>query len=296
MCPFPNESLHDITDENLINQFENSFHGDINDYEMITLFCNGNYFNDVEISKNVRNYIFKRIAESNAKYAVVESLPQFITSEKLDEIKTILGDKKLVVVMGFQSADDTVRNLAVNTTCTKTSFEFVVSEMLKREYIPMAFLMIKPPFLTESEAVSDVVESAKYLASIGMKQVTLCPMRVAPNTVASILYNMGGYKSLWIWSVVDILKRIHNEVPGITAVVNTTELKQDLNEDSTCAVTCPKCKDVMIKQIEKYLYTRDLNLLNLGCDCRKDYESFRDSEIDTRSVEMRVSDFLQNLP
>ncbi|MGH3824650.1 MAG: hypothetical protein ACRDRA_17725 [Pseudonocardiaceae bacterium] len=41
--------------------------------------------------------------------------------------------------------------------------------------------MVKPPFLTDSEAV---IDSADYLAGLGVIGITLCPTRVSRNTVA----------------------------------------------------------------------------------------------------------------
>ena len=53
---------------------------------------------DKEISKEVRIYIYKSIAKiPGIKYLCVESLPQFITEEKLLEAKQYLNDIKLTV-------------------------------------------------------------------------------------------------------------------------------------------------------------------------------------------------------
>lgn len=293
MCPFPNESLAGVTEENIINQFENSFKDtDINDYEVITIFNNGNFFRDAEVSPVVRDHIYKRVAESNAKYLSVESLPQFTNAKKILDAKLKLGGKKLAVFMGIQTANDFIRETAINTTCTKKAFETATHNLLSNGFIPVAFLMIKPPFLTETEAIEDAVASVQYLASIGVTYATLCPTRVAPNTLLEILHNRGDYSPPWTWSVIEVLKRA--TLPEL--MVNTSELKPEMNLDSVCADGCPKCNERNVKAIESYLYSRDLSeISDLSCDCQKEYEEFKVGE-DERwrhiSIEDRIEMFL----
>ena len=297
MCPFPNESLAGVSEQNIINQFDHSFiDTTISDHEVITIFNNGNFFRDSEITPKVRDYIYDKVRNSGSKYLSVESLPQFVTEQKILDAKEKLGDVRLSVFMGFQTSNDFIREVAINTTCTKKAFETAVSNLLANNFIPVAFLMIKPPFLTEVEAIEDTCTSIEYLADIGVSYATLCPTRVAPNTVLEKLHRASMYTPPWTWSVIEILKR--NRDAGISLpMVNTSELKSDMNEDSLCAQGCPKCTDRNIKAIEQFLYTRDFSLIDsLDCDCQEDYEEFKREETATWSyltIEDRIKMFLE---
>jgi len=297
MCPFPNEALPGIETDNLINQFESSFIGDVNSYDMVTLFCNGNFFNDAETSPEARDHMFKRIRQLGANYAVVESLPQYVTAEKLDHVKGILGDVRLGVFMGFQSANDDIRNIAINTTCTKHAFESTTKILLEHNYIPLAFLMIKPPFVTESETIDDVEDSVEYLKRLGVTYITLCPNRVAPNTTCAVLHRMGLYGVAWIQTVEEILRITHRY--GLEVMVNTSELKPSINPDSECAISCMTCRDVRIANIERYLYSRDVSdIPYVTCSCNSRYELAVRQEHGrwgNTAIADRVSGFLASL-
>lgn len=292
MCPFPNEALPGVTAKHLIRQFDASFdRDDISRYEMVTIFCNGNFFNDVEIPAEARSHMFRRCRNAGVRYVTVESLPQYITPAKVASAQEDLGSVIMTVFIGFQSANDTIRNEAVNTTCTRRSFEAAHFLLASHGYRVASFLMVKPPFVTESEAVDDVVASLEYLASIGVRHATLCPMRVAPLTVAEQMYRRGLYRPAKIWTTVECLRRAHS-IPGVTAMVNTTELKQEMNEDSVCVDQCPHCTPRVIAAIEKYLFTRVLSDLDVTCSCRAEYDELVRTDRDFRPLSQRIADYI----
>lgn len=296
MCPFPNEALPGVTGQHLTKQFDASFdHDDISQYEMVTIFCNGNFFNDQEVPAEVRSHMFRRCRDAGVKYVTVESLPQYITPARVAASKEDLGDAVMTVFIGFQSSNDTIRNVAINTTCSRQAFEAAHRLLDSYGYHVASFLMVKPPFVTENEAVEDVVSSVKYLASIGVKYATLCPMRVAPLTVAERMYQRGLYRPAKIWTTVECLRHVHH-VPGITVMVNTTELKQEMNADSVCVDECPHCTPLIIDAIERYLFTRDWATLfefDAGCACQAEYFYLRTRDIDPRPLERRITDYIE---
>ena len=296
MCPFPNESMAAVKSKNLCNQFDNSFkNDDINNHEVITIFCNGNFLSDREMPIEARSHMYRKFTNSNSQIMCIETLPQFVNEDKIETFKRESNGKRLAVFMGLQSSNDFIRNVAINTTCTKGNFEEAVKLLQKNDFIPVPFVMIKPPFLLEDEAIIDTIDTLKYLTTIGVTHATLCPTRVAPKTVLEKMYNDGMYQTPWIWSVIEILRN-HRDQGGLKPMVNTTELKSDQNLDSTCAYGCPKCKDKLITNIEKFLFTRDFDLLdNLSCICQDDYVKFKAAEFDiwgNFTIEERIKLFL----
>lgn len=298
MCPFPSESATGIRAENLCNQFDNSFARDsVDDYEVVTIFCNGNFFNNREIPKEAREHMFGTIGRSKAKYVVVESLPQFVSEEMIVEAKSLLNDKIMSVFMGLQSSNDYVRNVLINTSCTRANYEKAVDLLFAVGYIPHAFLMFKPPFLTEREAIDDIMSSLDYLGRLGVKTITICPTRVAPDTVLEKLYGMDMYRVPWNWSIVHVLFT-WNDRYGTTPMVNTSELKPEMNADSVCASGCTKCRQNVITEIEKALYSRNFDTLRgMPCGCQIDWHTHMDEEdeiMGNLSWEDRVNKFLNH--
>lgn len=301
MCPFPSESSVGVTSQNLINQFDKAFENDdISNYEIVTIFNNGNMFKDSEIPAEARIHMYDKVREAGCKYFVTESLPQFYDEAHHKEAMDHLVDVRLCVFMGLQSANDFIRNVCINTTCTKGNYEKAVKLLQSANYIPHAFLMLKPPFVTESEGVTDVLESLSYLAGLNVTTVTICPTRVAPGTLLEKLYNMGEYNVPWNWSVVQVLQT-WNDRAGVIPMVNTSELKAEINPDSVCAYGCPKCHDTTIRKIERYLFSRDVKILeNINCDCYLDYvkhvlEEDKANYWSGRGMEERIEYFLGEL-
>ena len=304
MCPLPNEGLdpkyRGITAENIIAQIENSFASPgSNDCEVITLYNNGNFFSDNEIPPIARRRIYGRIRASNASVLIVESLPQFITNEKIAEAKRFLGDKRLIVAIGLQSSNDLVRELAINTTCTRLSFERAVALLRNNGFGTQAFLMIKPPFVTEREAIIDTVQSIRYLASLGIYDPILCTTRVAPNTVLELMHKAGHFNSPWIWTVVEVIKESAGVNLESKPRVVISELELESNPDSLCSSNCDRCSPRLIEAISEYNENRDLTTVsNIECACRKNYEtsvSEEDRIYGHLSIIERVENFL-NLP
>ncbi len=301
MCPFPSESSVGVTSQNLINQFDKAFEDDdISGYEIVTIFNNGNMFKDSEIPAEARVHMYNKTRDGGCKYFVTESLPQFYDEVHHKEALDHLGDVRLCVFMGLQSANDFIRNVCINTTCTKGNYEKAVKLLQSADYIPHAFLMLKPPFVTESEGVTDVLESLSYLAGLNVTTVTICPTRVAPGTLLEKLYDMGEYNVPWNWSVVQVLES-WNDRAGVIPMVNTSELKAEVNPDSVCAYGCPICHDTTIKKIEEYLYSRDVSILkDISCSCFLDYmDHVREEDKATRwrnrGMKERIEYFLEEL-
>jgi radical SAM enzyme (TIGR01210 family) len=297
MCPFTNETLYEtdrtstISAETYITQFENAFSGEdtLDKYQIVSVYNDGNFFAKREMPPEVRQHIYKRVVESQCQTLMVESLPQFVTKEFVEEAKQILGDKKLIVGIGLQSADNLVRELCINTTCTKRGFERAVELLYEYECIPKIYLMVKPPFLTEEEGIQDAVSSLRYLYSQGLKEATLCPTRISPHTVASELYKQGAYTPPWLWSVVEILRQTHKEGSPRVACVNL----RSTDFVSIHPGNCDLCSDELVERIEKFNTSRDFRPVEeISCSCFADYQRFLRETRDERPLEKRVEDFL----
>lgn len=300
MCPLPNEAAdknaRKICAKDIIRQIDAAFENEqLKDYEIVTVYSNSNFFADQDMPISARQYIYRRVRKSPASILVVESLPHFITQEKISEAKKILKNKILSVALGLQSANDEIRELAINSMCTKRSFRNVVGLLKKNGFWVHAFLMLKPPFLLEKEAIDDTISSVKYLLSLGIIDSIICPTRVAPYTVVEKLYIQKRFNPPWLWSIVDVLLKCAAEVPKTNPRITISELLPD-NNNSVYAKNCKKCTKRIIGAISEYNTTRDIRILtDLDCKCRKDYKKFLKRELSNWKdipIKKRVAEFL----
>ncbi len=300
MCPIPNESFWGNTTQvgpdNYINQFRAAFKDeDPNDFEMIALYNSGNWFADREVPQESRIWFYDYIAKSKCASIAVESLPQFINEKTLAEARVHLDGKKLIVGIGLQSADDFIRTVCINTTCTKPQFEHATKLLKEYGYTPRVYLMIKPPFLTEKEAIDEAANSIQYTSSLGYADASICPTRIAPHTVVDELAKRDLFTPPSLWSVIEILKRV--DKLGIQTRVSCLDV-DGKDGDTVYPRNCEKCTPKILKSLVAYnLGEANINDLELlDCDCKQHYEELAQEEQETIGslpLPQRVRHFLE---
>ena len=223
---------------------------------------------------------------------MVESLPQFITAEKLQAAKSILKEKKIQVAMGLQSWNDAVREQAINSTCTKKGFLTAVQLLKEVGYSAQVFLMFKPPFLTTEESINDLVNGVIELNKIGINDPILCPMRISKNTVVDVLFKEGNYIPPTLWQLIRSIELIHKKVPNTKCRVAISCLTGLDGINSIRTMSCPKCFSSIVKSLMTYIHSHKISLLeSLDCEC-KNHEI--KNPIMPEKIEDRVLDFIEN--
>ncbi|MBW2737334.1 MAG: hypothetical protein JRE64_00515 [Deltaproteobacteria bacterium] len=194
MCPFTNYNLHGMHEipASPVDQLEQHFKDNSGlDMDILAVYNDGSFFSNHEIMEEERFQFACFVRNSNIPHLHVESLPQFLTPEQLVPFCKALSPTRLTVGIGLQSASHVVQKYCVNTTVSKENFELAVNTAKSLGVCIKPYVMIKPPFLTDFEAITDVTESAKYLAGLGLEHMTLCPTRIAENTLAHSLFEAG---------------------------------------------------------------------------------------------------------
>lgn len=268
MCPFTNENNYGLerTPDALLKQVRAVLMRTDNEppYSTLALYNDGSLFAPREIPADVQLAIAELVAAAGVRHLVVESLPQFITDKSLRPFVKRLGAVTLEIGVGLQSSDDLVRETLVNTRITRPVFERAMVVMRELGVVPKIYLMIKPPFLTDGEAITDVVQSVAYLRELGVDGITLCPTRVSRHTVAWQLYERGQYQPPNLWTVVEAVRRAHESVAVRVACINL----RGTDFESVYPASCPDCADGIVDALVRYSETGDLSDLPVSCGCR----------------------------
>lgn len=277
MCAIPNESYYGGTTkpdlDDLIHQFESSFQGESMDsYELVSVYNSGNWFVDNEVPPQVRRSIYRTIANSECMALMVESLPQFIDERVIAEAKEYLGKKQLIVAIGLQSADDFIRSVCINTVCTKPQFERASNLLWQEGYVPRAYLLLKPPFLTEREGLEDINASMKYLFDLGYREVSISPMRVTPYTIAYELTRLGMYQPPYLWTIVETIRRAKLERPSMGIWISYLD-KSGRDADTIYPSNCQSCTPRLREALRRFNAEQELSAIcAVHCLCEVDYQ------------------------
>ncbi|MDR9816625.1 MAG: archaeosine biosynthesis radical SAM protein RaSEA [Candidatus Methanoculleus thermohydrogenotrophicum] len=283
----------EVTAEEYIAQFEYVMDAvDLNDYPVISVYNDGNIFNEREMPVAAIEKICSYIDDyENIKKVVVESRIDYSPDEHVVKMKKALNGRQLEVAFGFESANPQVMNLCINKGFSANNFDVFHSRMQGMGVLTKPLLLVKPPFLTEAEAVNDVLQTVSYCVSRGIDYVDLEVTTVEKNTVVHELWKNNLYRPAWLWSLVDLLQKCQERF-GDRAHVYVSPWTYSV-ESLDWARNCGVCDAEIVRAIERYNCHFDVTVFDeLDCSCRDDEWQEAFAAEDHRSIPERISEQL----
>ena len=166
---------------------------------------------------------------------LVESTPNKVYDERVELSQRIQGlreDQNMEIGIGLETVDDFIRILCLNKGYHKEDFEKAIDHILKlpqhhRSRISVVgYVLVKPPWLTENEAIKDAVKTIAYLHSLSEQKAisilpALEPTIISGGTLLSYLWERNEYEPLNYWSVLEVLCAIyyHEECAAILSKI-----------------------------------------------------------------------------
>ncbi|MFN3384297.1 MAG: archaeosine biosynthesis radical SAM protein RaSEA [Archaeoglobaceae archaeon] len=225
------------------------------DTKILKIFTSGSFFDENEVSRDLRLYIVERALERGVEKIIVESRPEFVSEEKLRDFEGI----ELEVGIGLETADDFIRENCINKGFSFSDFKFAVEKIKASGFRVKCYLLLKPPFLSEREAILDVVDSAKKVSKL-VDLISINLTNVQKGTIVEKLWERSLYRPPWLWSAVEAIKRIEGDVEIICDPVAGGKIRGPHN--------CGKCDREVVSALKLFSLTQDKSLLDLDCDCR----------------------------
>jgi len=256
MCGFIKEARSGIGFKELKEQLEYAIAD--KEFDMIKIFTSGSFFDTNEVPISFREYLYDKLDKLEVKKLIIESRPEFINKNIAKELKkqSFISE----VAIGLESADDFIRNYCINKGFTFKDFE-KAAKILKKEKIRVkAYLLLKPPFLSEAEAIEDVYNSALKIKDL-VDVVSINLTNVQTGTYVEKLWKNKLYRPPWLWSAVEVLSRIKkSKIEVISDPVAAGKIRGPHN--------CGKCDRIVEKAIRKFSLTQQLEELeDLYCNC-----------------------------
>ncbi|MDY6779976.1 MAG: archaeosine biosynthesis radical SAM protein RaSEA, partial [Halobacteria archaeon] len=203
MCGYVGESNKGAVDaDSLLTQLEKALEHEREqgvECENVKMYTSGTFFDSREIPEEARHEILDTFED---RRVVVETLPDFVHHDVVED--AVERVDTLDVAVGLETADDHVRR-----ECINKYFEF--DEFVRASRVAdevgagvKTYLLMKPPFVTEKEAVEDMVYSVRKAAEHS-HTVSMNPCNVQRYTLVDRLHYRGGYRPPWLWSVAEVL-------------------------------------------------------------------------------------------
>lgn len=266
MCGYVNDVAQDVAAADVLHQLDMV----LKKHEaqpMVKVYTSGNFFDDHEVVPEVRDRILRELGDRCDK-VVVETLSHLL---RRDHLETSLKHvDELEIALGLESTNERVLRYAVNKMWGLKEHAHAAELAHEVGATVKTYLLVKPPFLTEREAIEDAVQSG-HDADPFSNTISFNPVNVQSRTIVDRLFRRGEYRPPWLWSVVEVLER-------------TRDLRAHVKSHPTAggmargAHNCGSCDRRVMNAIEEFSLglRRDFN--DLSCDCKEAWRAYASSQ------------------
>ena len=236
------------------------------DYEnrpVIKIYTSGSFFDTKEVPERVHDAIAKQFA---GKTLIVESRPEYADPEIISHFcEPLNSDDPLYVAIGLETSNDDIRDRSIRKGFSFEDYTFSTKRIHEAGARVKTYLLQKPAFLTEQEALTDMHRSITDVLPY-TDLISLNPCTVQKNTELEYLWKQGSYRPPYLWSVLDVL---------IQAPVHVT-CDPLGGGKRRGASNCSVCSKTIVDGIYDYSLTSDRELLQslaeMPCDCKEVWE------------------------
>jgi len=266
MCGYVNDVAKEVSPEDLLVQLEAVLSRHTGQ-PMAKVYTSGNFFDDHEVPRESREAILKALGDRCEK-VVVETLSHMVRREQLEHALRFVD--RLEIAFGLESTNERVLRHSVNKMWGLE--EHAKAAALCRDVgaTVKTYLLIKPAFLTEREAIEDAVRSG-HEADPHSDTISFNPVNVQSRTLVDRLYRRGEYRPPWLWSVVEVLERTRD----LTAHVKSHPTAAGKPRG---AHNCGACDRKVADAIEEFSLGLRKDFADLDCACKEVWRTYCEAQ------------------
>ncbi len=278
MCGYRHERYHGLSGSDLTARLLSQIAWvmaafDKDRYQMVKIFTSGSFFDPDEVPEPAR----LAAAEAfSGKVIIAETRPEYVDAERLGAVleaaDTGAWDRPLYVAMGLETTNDQIREKCINKGFTFEDFKHAAAVSHQSGAGVKAYLLMKPLFLTEREALEDMHHSIQEAAPFS-DLISMNPCTVQSRTDLERFWRQRAYRPPYLWSVLDALIRAD---PHVTCdPVGGGKMRGPHN--------CRHCDREIVDGIRTYSLTGDRGLLDalmeIDCSCKREWEYLLEEEM-----------------
>lgn len=203
----------------------------------IKLYNSGNFFDPKAIPREQFEDIARLVR--GFETVIVENHPELIGEECL-RFRDLIAPAQLEVALGLETCHPDVL-AALNKQMTLDEFEQAVTFLHSHQIRTRAFILLRPPFMTEDEGIEWALKSMKYAFDLNMNCCSVIPTR-ATNGIMQQLEAKGEFSPPSGSSMESVLARGMELQRGRVFI--------DL-WDAEKFFPCPTCRLARIKRLQR---------------------------------------------
>ena len=241
-------------------------------YQMVKIFTSGSFFDPDEVPPSFVDDVASAFA---GKLVIAETRPEFVSEERIRKFVEIIdtGKRKfpLYCAIGLETTNDAIRDKSINKGFKSADFFDASRKAHTAGAGIKAYLLFKPLFVTEEEAITDmkhsIVECSRHADLVSMN-----PCTVQRNTELEYYWKRGAYRPPYLWSVLEILR---------DAPIHVT-CDPFGGGQARGPHNCKACDYEIVRGIRDYSLNGDRDLiqalLDTECGCKEEWKFVRERE------------------
>lgn len=220
----------------------------------LKLYNSGNFFDAKAIPAGDR----KEIVDICHGYetVVVENHPNLCNQRCIEFADMLNG--RLEIAMGLETVHPEVLP-RLNKQMTLDDFRRASEFLVRNDISVRAFVLLKPPYLSEDEGIDWALKSIEFAVDCGVSCVAIIPTR-AGNGAIEMLQARGDFSPPALRSLESVLEQS-------LASVNHHRVFADV-WDAAQFASCQRCTDQRIQRITRMNLTQSIQA-STQCDCEK---------------------------
>ena len=264
-CGYFNDVRDDVTAEDMFSQWEEAKRvtSDFRDCKMVKVYTSGTFFEDRENPPEWQEHVLRETYQMGL-HLVVEAQAQMCTPEKLEWVAE--RHPGCTVAIGLEAYDNTVLRFHANKGFSLKQWHKAVEILRDNSLRVKTYLLFKPPFMSEGDALEHTISWVSEVSKIS-DEVSINPMNIQRGTIVDRLFRNREYRPPWLWSLVEMIIRTHDDVSktDCRVIVHPTA-----GGKSRGSHNCGSCDSKVVAAIERYSVSGNLGEFNgLECECKK---------------------------
>ena len=267
MCGFNLDSRSDTTPEQVLNQFETAAN-ELGDVQLLKVYTSGSFLDEREIPRAVASKILNHCKDRGIRL-LFESRPEYVTEENVERVQG--AHDNLQVALGLESSNDRILEYSINKGFSVRDYDRAAGLMHERGIPIRTYVLLKPPYLTESEALNDAISTATHAATYS-EAISINPVNVQRGTLVERLWRNWSYRPPWLWSVLGLVR-------------SAKELDRHILCDPVGggrergSHNCGQCDEAILHGLKAFSTTQDYGKLGSPqCSCNETWRALMDIE------------------
>ncbi|NYT21406.1 MAG: archaeosine biosynthesis radical SAM protein RaSEA [Methanomicrobiales archaeon] len=245
----------------------------LDEIRMVKIYTSGSFFDPDEVPPGVVDAAARLF---RGKLVIAETRPEFVDAGRLGEFRAGIDtgewETPLTVAMGLETTSDFIREKCIDKGFSWQDFLSAVRKARSAGAGVKAYLLHKPLFLTEHEALLDMEESIRTVSGVA-DMISMNPCTVQRRTELEYYWKKGAYRPPYLWSVLSLLI-------SAPVFVSCDPLGGGRSRGPH---NCGECDHDIVRAIRDFSLSNDRGLLvdvfEKGCRCRDEWESVLSREM-----------------